>query len=421
MPPLRLVESALRQATEAFAAELASPGNRSPEWGELEWTMAKAAAVLHGVAPLLAASLHWQGPPEWRRFVEQQNHHTLLRHRRIEALLACMDEATRRQGIAALALKGAALHALGLYCAGQRPMADIDLLVRERDVQPMLRVLQSLGYQQTSATWKHRILEPQRPAAVSRPQAQYALGEHSEAAIKIELHTRIAERLPVIEVDATECIVPSEPRPGLVGYPSTAALLMHLLLHAAGNMVVRTLRLIHLHDIALLTARMNDAQWAQWLRSRVDHRSAWWAVPPLELAARYYPHSIPSEVLAELRPECPRALRALSRRQTLSDVSYAALDVEAFPGLGWAASLSEKWRCILARIRPGADWRVMRELVRAEPWSATGASPRQSLGRRGLRILLTRPPRPASMYIVRAALASMTIHEIRSTPSHGPL
>jgi hypothetical protein len=404
MPPLKRVESALRQATEFFAAEIAKPGNRAPDWSEFEWSMAKAAAVLHGITPLLATTMHWHGPPAWRRFAEQQYHHTLLRHRRIEALLARMDTATREQNIAALALKGAALHALGLYSAGQRPMADIDLLVGERDVQGMLRVLETLGYLQTSVIWKHRLLQPRERSTESSVQAGHSFGEHSQAAIKIELHTRIAERLPLLGVDATTCILPREPQPGLNGYPSTVALLEHLLLHAAGNMVGRSLRLIHLHDIALVAARMRADEWAELLGSRVEDRALWWALPPLELAARYYLGSVPSEVLAGLRPECPRALRALSRRQTLSDVSYAALGIEAFPGLKWTASLSEKLQCIRVRVRPGAEQRAVRAQAQAEPWNASDASSRQSYGRRALQVLLTRPPRPASMYIVRAAL-----------------
>ena len=39
--------------------------------------------------------------------------------------------ARARPGIALVPLKGAALHAMGIYAAGERPMADVDLLVRE--------------------------------------------------------------------------------------------------------------------------------------------------------------------------------------------------------------------------------------------------------------------------------------------------
>jgi|HubBroStandDraft_1064217.scaffolds.fasta_scaffold26016_2 hypothetical protein len=404
MPPLKRVESALRQATEFFAAQLASPGHRPPPWSEFEWTMAKAAAVLHGVTPLLATTLQWRGPAEWNQFLSDQHAHTLLRHRRIQALLLRIDEAARRENVSALSLKGSALHALGLYCAGQRPMADIDLLVEERELDAMLRILEGVDYRQTSATWKHRILQPREHSSDASAQAELAFGEHSDAEVKIELHTRIAERLPLLDVDATTCILPSDRRPGLNGYPSTAALFKHLLLHAAGNMVTRGLRLIHLHDISLVAARMSEAEWAELLRSRVSQEALWWAVPPLELAARYYANSVPSEVLEGLRPGCPRALRTASRRQMLSDVSYAALRIETFPGLMWTDSLSEKLRCIQARVRPGPEQRAVHAVLQTERWNASNGVVRRSFWRRGLEVLLTRPPRPAPMYIVRAAI-----------------
>ena len=60
--------------------------------------------------------------------------HVAGRHRRIAELLGRIDAEARRSGIALVALKGAALHAIGIYQAGERPMADIDLLARDADV-----------------------------------------------------------------------------------------------------------------------------------------------------------------------------------------------------------------------------------------------------------------------------------------------
>jgi hypothetical protein len=54
----------------------------------------------------------------------------------INGLLERMDTDARRAGLALVALKGAALHARGLYIPGERPMADIDLLVSEQDAGP---------------------------------------------------------------------------------------------------------------------------------------------------------------------------------------------------------------------------------------------------------------------------------------------
>ena len=106
----------------------------------------------------------------------------------------------------------------------------------------------------------------------------------------------------------------------------------HLLLHAAGAMAPRTLRLVHLNDIARLAALMTAADWEEVLGPRGHARGAWWALPPLRLTARYYAGVVPAGVLAELEPLCPWLLRRITSRQRLSDVSLSLLRIKAFPG-----------------------------------------------------------------------------------------
>src|ERR1700728_10780 len=363
LPPLPRMELALRQATEFFAAELAEPGTVRPRWSEFEWRMARAAAVLQGVTPLLAGVLRWRGPRGWEQFLSQQRVHTAVRQLRMVALLARIDEQARRAGIAILPLKGAALYRLGVYSGGERPMADVDLLVSPGDAEPVKQLLQRLGCLDTSVSWKHRVFEPAEHAVAIVRKAVASFGEHADRPIKIDLHTRIAERLPRIEEDVSALMFPAAPHPGLNDYPSAAALFAHLLLHAAGNMVPRALRLIQLHDLALLARRMGEDDWAQLLAWRLPGRALWWAVPPLELVARYYPDAIPTEVLAALRPGCPRRLRGVSRRQTLSEVSFARLRIDAFPGIAWSASMPDKLRYVLGRVIPSRELLDKREAI----------------------------------------------------------
>jgi hypothetical protein len=417
LPPLPLVERALTQASEFFAAELLTPSDQAPDWSEFEWSMARAAAVLHGVTPLLAGVLCWRGPQQWESFVGQQRMHSALRHQRIEALLGRMDAQARRAGLALVALKGAALYRLGVYCGGQRPMADVDLLVAQRDTERACRLLHELGYLDTSVTWKHRLFEPAGNAIAAVRKAGGNFGEDGDGPIKIDLHFGIGERLPLITADISEHMWPSAPHPGLNSYPSVAALAIHLLLHAAGNIALRAMRLIHLHDLALLAARMQEQDWAQLLAARGDGRGLWWAVPPLELMDRYYPGIIPAAVLATLRPDCPRALRAISRRQTISEVSFATLRIEAFPGIAWSTSVSERLSYILGRVLPsrellkkrvgvttGEDWAI------DDPWSG------MSQGKRMLKWIVGRPPRPPAMHAVRCALAAPAMNAAHRLP-----
>jgi hypothetical protein len=404
MPPLRRVQAALGQATERFAAELAAPAREPPQWDEFEWIMAKAIAVLHGVTPLMATTLRWRGPPQWERFVSDQYRQTIARHERIAALLSRIDQMAREARVPFIALKGAALHAQGIYMSGQRPMADIDLLVPEGSAQSMTSLLGSLGYHETFVTWKHCVLEPPKLPADPAAAHNAPFGEDRGAAIKVDLHTRVTERLPSAAPDISEFIFAHPLAPGLNRYPSQVALLLHLLLHAAGSVVSRNLRLIHLHDIALLGYRLGLDDWSQLLELRVSGRPLWWALPPLRLAHRYYRGCIPKAVLAELARICPAPLERVARRQSLSDVSYTTLTEEAFPGLAWAASFAERLQCIRNRLNPGPEQRSMLEVIRSEPWAASWSH--LNWAQRIVRRVLTRPPRLPTMYIVRAALAA---------------
>ncbi len=397
LPPLKIVRDGLRRTTEALAIELVQPGSTTPEWSDLEWRLAAAVAAAHGVSPLLCKSSRWQNPA-WRQFLESQREHVELRHRRITSLLESIDAGARAAGLAIVALKGSALHAMGIYVPGERPMADIDLLVRENDAVPTIKLLEELGYVESFAAWKHRVFKP----AMGRPAA--GLGEHRDTPVNIELHTRIQERLPVSAIDVTERIYPRESLPGLNPYPSNGALMNHLLLHAAGNICGRSLRLLHLNDIALLATRMSADDWnVLWDEHAVD--APWWALPPLHLLARYYPGAIPDAVLARLERDCPPLLRTISRHQTLTQVSCSELWLHALAGIEWSRSFREVGHYVRNRVRPPQEAKKERaDMIRTQLWLQGQSWVRQNQGRRILT-LLTRPvPRMDTLYVVRAAL-----------------
>ena len=408
VPSSKMIGRGLAAATERFAAELAEPQPHAPSWTEFGWRMAHAAAVFHGVTGLLAGTLRWQGPAGWRHFLEEQRAHTTKRHSRLQELLGVIDVRARENDIPLVGLKGAALHALGLYEPGERPMADIDLLVREADAQRAAELLASLGYTQTGAVWKHQIFEHAQSRAEARAwQARLSalpLGEHVNHPVKIELHTRIAERLPLTQIAITELLFPRRPSPGLNAYPSTNALLLHLLLHAAGNMCGRQLRLMHLHDLARLAASMTTNDWHELLGMLPASQAPWWALAPLEMLHRYQPARVPAEVLAALRRASPWWLRRQCRHANLSQMSLASVSIPAFPGLAWCTTHGERLRYVRERIVPGPEQLAARRLVATEQWAMQRSWTHLSQGRRVLQWLFGRPARQASMYIARAAL-----------------
>ncbi|MEA9556448.1 nucleotidyltransferase family protein [Xanthomonas nasturtii] len=395
-PSLRTIRHGLHTATEQLAHELAQPGDNAPQWDRLQWQLAAAAAAAHGVSPLLQRRSLWQNA-EWTAFLSEQRSHVEDRHRRIALLLTQIDAAARSAGIALVGLKGSALHRLGVYLPGDRPMADIDLLVQPEDAAAAAALLCELGYVASFEQWKHQVFKPLHGDAVA------GLGEHRDAPINIELHTRIQERLPVRSVDITALVWPERAQPGLNSYPSIGALMCHLLLHAAGGICHRSIRLMHLHDLALLATRMGPRDWQElWEDPAI---SPWWALPPLLLLQRYYRAVVPATVMARLHAQCPRLLRMRAARQTLTTASCSNLWLSALPGIEWSGSLREARQYLRQRVVPSAESRKERaDMLQTQLWLQGQPWVRQTQARR-LMTRLTRPvPRTDMLYVVRAAL-----------------
>jgi len=394
------LENALRRTTERLAAEAASPTPVAPEWTEPEWRVARAVAAIHGIAPLLRWQLRWRGPEEWERFLSHEWGLEQQRHRRITELLGFLREGLRSAGVPAVALKGAALYGTGLYRPGERPMADVDLLVHPGDVTGAAGMLGTLGFEESCRDWKNRVFSVREGGAFWRPAQP---GDHP---IKIELHERICERLPVRAADISMCVLPQHASAGLNPYPSRGSLIAHLLFHAAGSLVDRLLRFIQLHDIALLAGVATDEDWGEVLRIGTGEGSPWWAFPPLALTARYYPGFVPSWVLDAARTTCPGILRRISLRQRLSNASLSFPWIEAFPGLAWCRSPAEALEYVAQRILGGREAATLRGVAStAEP--GLSARERRWLavpqGVRIVRWLVSRPARPLTMRVVRSS------------------
>jgi hypothetical protein len=400
LPLIDEIAAVLRNVTECMARELSAPQMEPLKWTKFEWRIAKAVATMQGLAPLLCSNGSWNGPPEWHEFLREQRHHVEQRQLRVARLLEEIDSSARNEGIALLPLKGSALHAMGIYAAGDRPMADIDLLMRAPDSTCAQRVLRACGYQPTFKNRRHEVYETQTGRALRN-----AYGEHAENPLKIELHSFIRERLPISEIDITEYLFPIDGAPGLNSYRSAGALMMHLLLHAANNMRANALRHIQLHDIALLSSRLDDNAWNDLTSARPSGQDLWWAVPPLVLTSRYYPSAIPNSVIARLEPACTGLLRKRCRRFQLTDVSWSNIRVQALPGVEWSRSPWEALRFMVRRAIPDRELRA--EFRRFHDSHDSSSNIRWyglSQSSRIVRWILGRPPRVQTLSAVLAVL-----------------
>lgn len=357
------VQRALADITEQLARQLAGVAGDTRCWGELEWRLAPAVAAMHGISGLLAPMIEPHAPASWMGFLEEQRAAIAARQRRIGQLLEAIAAHARTAGIAVLALKGAALCRLGVYEPGERPMADLDLLVRPADSDAAARICALLGYREGGATWKHRSFE-------ARGGAPHALGEQADGALKIDLHTRIVERLPLAELDLTDRIVSPQLHPGLNAYGSPAALMLHLLAHTAGSMVHRGVRLVQLWDVARLGARMTAQDWRVLVETHAAGARLWWVGAPLALAQRYVSLDLPPCAL-ELTRLGPWWLRRAVRRRSLTAFSYSDARLDPLAGLLWVRSPLELRRFLWSRLHPSAAQREQLALLaRTEPWAS---------------------------------------------------
>jgi hypothetical protein len=399
LPPPRQLQRILSQTTERLAAECARPMPIAPQWNEAHWRIAQAVAAMHGISAWLQRRLLWSGPPGWQAFLEHQARHTQIRYQAIAALRERIDAEARHRHLGLVALKGIALHDLALYRPGERPMADIDLLVRENDVAATELLLQVLGYRELNRNRRERVYVP------VNSEHPVGFGEHARNNIKIELHTRIAEHLPVRTVEITGLLLPHAETVGVQGYGTLAALMTHLVLHGAGNMRARSLRLMQLNDIAALSVRLARTDWDQVL----DHESRFgpgWAFPVLALTSRYYAGAVPAQVLRRAAAQCHGGLRRASGRQRLTDVSLSRSWIDFAPGIEWCGSLAEKLRFARSRAFPDASMRAeIKACETIQAWAQE--SPWFQLPRSGrvIRWMFSRPQRVVTISSVRKAWA----------------
>ena len=171
-------------------------------------------------------------------------------------------------------------------------------------------------------------------------------------------------------------------------------------------MKAHALRQIQVHDIALLSRRLAEADWRALLDVAIADDALWWAFPPLALARRYYECAVPSELERALRRSCPPLLRRVSERNELTDVSWSNLRISAFPGIAWSRTPADVLRYARSRVLPDRDTlELVRSAVESQPQMQRVPWYQLSQRRRIVRWLLSRPPRVQTITSVAAALS----------------
>ena len=294
-------------------AWLTSPPITVAGWDPQDWEAARWAVQVHGIAPLLdRAAAHWPVAaalhPLLRQYLADQRQRSSQRVALLLRDLAELLAACHARNIAVMPLKGGLLATTYYDEPGLRPMSDLDLLVHPSDEPRMLALLADLRYEPLARGWKHITLA--RPEARG-PVVAYD-GEHADNPRSLDLHVRVAEQFWGIRYDLTaEAWADSAPGE-LLGSPTRllrpATLLHHLAIHASSDMIARRLRLLQLHDIALVAPAVDRAGWEGILSGAQARGEERLVYPVLALTQRYYSAVVPDDLLLALRAGVPSAL-----------------------------------------------------------------------------------------------------------------
>lgn len=355
--------------TEALAGWLAAALAGAPldlraqtaGWDAGGWAALRWAIQVHGAAPLLHRALAPAAaalPPGLRAYLAEQHQLSGQRVALLLGELGALLDACRAAEVEVLALKGSLL-ATGYYAEpGLRPMSDLDLLVRPADEARLLAVLAGLGYQPRERHWKHLTLA--LPAG-SGPVV-YWHGDHPDNPRSLDLHTRLHERFLSLAYDLTDDAWAGSAPSLLLGRPARvlapATLLHHLAIHATSDITDRRLRLLHLHDIALVARALSHADWQALVAGARRRRGERMIYPALLLAARpCWPRCA-----AACRPRCcsssmpaaPMSARSATRRRCVLPITCAGSGragsrppryaTSSSPTLASSRRVSRSWR-----------------------------------------------------------------------------
>ncbi|MHB0875048.1 MAG: nucleotidyltransferase domain-containing protein [Anaerolineae bacterium] len=347
-------------------------------WSEPHWEAARRVIQVHGIAPLLWA--HRQAIPAWDRVAPSLQAYLAQQHRlngeRVTALMGELGAVLRRavsEGIVALPLKGSVLVSQYYEDPALRPMADVDLLVRQGDEGTLAATIEGVGFHPSEerSTPRHRSFV-RYPAGEPR---LYLDGEHPLNPHVIEVHTVVGEGFAGKAHYITDDLWAGS-RPGtcagapclVIGPPS---LLRHLLIHVAAEVIARKVRLLHLYDLTLVAAQLADDDWRRLLRTAEQLGETPYLYAPLALAGRYFHIDVPPWAMAQLEGGAPASLRrylAQSDAYTLSlcrPEPRRLRDVLAWSGSGLGAASA-----IVRAVLPAEDYLHLSQLD-----LASGASP----------------------------------------------
>ena len=340
------------------------PGLSEDAWGEV-----LDLAQRHSVMPMLHRNLmaryaDLQVPEPIQSLLRETYRTSGVRNIRLFAQLTDILRRFREAGIDVVVLKGAHLADLVYAEVALRPMADVDLLFRSRDLRTATRLLRTLGYAGTAGEGevKHQDpidenlhLEPMRKLGGLIIEPHYAIA--------------IAERMKDVDSEGLW----SRAQKAAIGGAQAMVLapedlLLHLCIHASLHHGFEV-NLLHLCDIPAVVDHYRDRlDWGLfWARAR-----AWGAersvLVMLALAERLLGWRRPVEAARDVAlPPASFDVLALAERLLFEDGPSFARNTPLHKLWG-DASLAAKMRLFLCRAFPTRAEMAFKHGIPAGSW-----------------------------------------------------
>jgi hypothetical protein len=254
--------------------------------------------------------------------------------------LAAVLEALRGVQVPVIVLKGAYLAEAVYSNPGLRSVGDVDLLVRERDLDSAAEGLRELGYRAEDSRWTGKHLPILSRAGAPSVDLHWTI-ETPYCAARIDLEG-IWERARSAKIAGVDVLTlcPDD-------------LLLHLCLHVAFEHRF-LIDLAHLCDIVEVVDRFqNVLDWRE-----VEGRSREWRIHKgvflvLDLAVRWLGAQVPEAVLESLRPsDLDDEVTALVQARLTGEAEAAPLESVALARAWTAAARRDRWRILRAALLP---------------------------------------------------------------------
>lgn len=261
------------------------------------WATLARRAEVHGIAPLVYKHCSEANIP-----LPDDLHKNLLaltlRHRRANqvrgSILANILNALKERGIPVLALKGVAL-AHSLYSEpGQRPMRDMDILVRHSDALATRETLLDLGFNAPA---------PQANDCQRKHHLPVAQRLEDGLNISVEVHCRLLpEKNPALKYDDLEG---ESVQFNVNGVPARTLghedMLWHIYRHSfALPLIEKPIRLIWVADFVSLVEKHIES--IDWLNVKREYPKVWHVLPVFHFLTPWSDKVIKSLELEITRP-----------------------------------------------------------------------------------------------------------------------